>query len=153
MSEIIQEESFMACLPELQELFPLHWKELAMNQDKVPLAPAYDKYQAMEEAGGLVLTTLRVDGKVKGYFIGFISPGLHYTTCLDCAMDIFWVHPDIRAEGMPGLRLFRATEQILKARGVQRWFAAAKIKAPVTPLFKRMGFEPIETYHSKWIGE
>ena len=148
-----QAESFMECLPEMQELFPLHWKELAMNQDKVPLAPAYDKYEQMEQAGGLILTTLRVDGKIMGYFIGFMSPGLHYTTCMDCTMDIFWIHPDIRADGLPGLRLFRATEEELKKRGVQRWFVGTKIKAPITPLFKRLGFEPIEVYHSKWIGE
>lgn len=148
-----QSEGFMANLPRLQELFPLHWKELAMNQDKVPLAPAYDKYEQMEDAGGLILVTMRVDGVIMGYFIGFIAPGLHYTTCMDCTMDIFWIHPDVRASGIPSVALFRKVEEDLKARGVQRMFVGDKIKAPLTPLYKRLGFAPIEVYHSKWIGD
>lgn len=153
MNITFQSESFMACLPEMVDLFDLHYKELAMNQDKVPLAPAYDKYKAMEAAGNLILVTMRVDGVVKGYFIGFISPSLHYTTCLECLMDILWIHPECRADGMPGMKLFRAVEPELKKRGVQRWIVGEKLKAPIGAIFKRVGFEPFEMYHSKWIGD
>lgn len=149
----VQVEKFEDNVPRLMELFPIHYRELAMDQDKVPLSPSYGVYIQYEHQGELLFVTIRVDGIVMGYFIGFIQLGLHYNTCLSCKMDIFFVHPDVRGDGLPGLKLFREVEKELKRRGVQRWYVGTKIKADAGPLFKRMGFEPIEVYHSKWIGE
>lgn len=147
-----QIESFADRLEEFKPLFPLHWKELALNQDKVPLDPQYDVYLAREARGELLFVTLRELGEPVGYFLGFIAPGLHYKTCLTCTMDIFWVHPKKRAQGLPGVRLFRAVEAELKRRGVQRWFVGSKCKADASSLFEFLDFEKVEVYYSKWIG-
>lgn len=149
----VQLESFQDRLEELKVLLPLHYQELAMDQDRVPLSPSYNTYIGRELDGQLIFMTLREKGALVGYFIGFISPGLHYTTCLDCKMDIFYVHPSIRGTALPGLKLFRAVEKELRRRGVQRWYVGSKMKADASALFKRLGFEPIEVYHSKWIGD
>jgi GNAT superfamily N-acetyltransferase len=145
-------ESFEERLSELQVLLPLHYRELALNQDKVPLDPQYHVYIDRERAGGLLFVTLRDAGELVGYFIGFIAPGLHYSTCLTCTMDIFYVHPEKRT-GSAGVRLFRFVETELKRRGVQRWFMGSKIHADASALFKRIGAAPVETYYSKWLGE
>jgi len=145
-------ESFEERLQELQVLLPLHYRELALNQDKVPLSPIYSQYIERERAGGLIFVTLRDAGQLVGYFIGFIAPGLHYSTCLTCTMDIFYVHPDKRT-GSAGVRMFRFVETELKRRGVQRWFMGSKVRADASALFKRIGAEPVEIYYSKWIGE
>jgi GNAT superfamily N-acetyltransferase len=145
-------ESFEERLAELQVLLPLHYRELALNQDKVPLSPRYGDYIDRERAGGLLFMTLRDAGELVGYFIGFIAPGLHYSTCLTCTMDIFYVHPEKRT-GSAGIRMFRFVETELRRRGVQRWFMGSKIHADASALFKRIGAEPVETYFSKWIGE
>lgn len=148
-----QVEKFIDNVLILRELFPLHYKELALDQDKVPLAPDWNAYIESEDAGRLIFMTLRQDGEMVGYFIGFIGSGLHYSTCLECKMDIFFIHPKARGEELPGLKLFRALEQELKRRGVQRWFVGSKMHASADALFKRLGFKPIEVYHSKWLGE
>lgn len=145
-------ESFEERLSELQALLPLHYRELALNQDKVPLQPQYHVYIERERAGGLLFVTLRDSGELVGYFIGFIAPGLHYSTCLTCTMDIFYVRADKRS-GSAGVRMFRFVETELKRRGVQRWFMGSKVHADASALFKRIGAEPVETYYSKWIGE
>lgn len=149
----VQLESFEDRLEELKVLLPLHWRELAINQDKVPLAPNFDFYIQYERGGQLIFMTLREDGALKGYFIGFITPGLHYSTCLTCKMDIFYIHPDSRGSALPGLKLFREVEQELKRRKVQQWYVGSKIKQDASALFRRLGFEPIEVYHSKYIGD
>jgi len=149
----IQVESFEEKLSELQELLPLHYSELALNQDRVPLSPNYDIYIQNERLGNLIFMTLRDAGELVGYFIGFITPGLHYSTCLTCQMDIFYIRPDKRGSGLPGLKLFRALEVELKARGVQRWFVGSKVHADASALFERMSFERVEVFYSKWIGE
>lgn len=144
-------ESFEQQLDELKLLLPLHYRELALNQDKVPLAPQYSVYIERERQGGLIFVTLRDAGALVGYFIGFIAPGLHYSTCLTCTMDIFYVHPE-RRTGSVGVRLFRFVEAELRRRGVQRWFMGSKIHADASALFKRIGAAPVETYYSKWLG-
>ena len=147
-----QLESFEERLCELQELLPSHYEELALNQDKVPLSPQYGHYISREREGGLIFVTLREEGVLIGYFIGFIAPGLHYSTCLTCTMDIFYVRKDKR-KGTAGVRLFRFVEACLKQRGVNRWFMGSKVHADASALFERIGASKVEVYYSKWIGD
>jgi GNAT superfamily N-acetyltransferase len=149
----IQLENLENCLPEIQGLLPLHYEELAINQDKVPLSPIYDIYIQRERLGQLIFMTMRNEGEMVGYFVGFIAPGLHYSTCLTCTMDIFFIHPDFRGTALPGLKLFRALEKELKVRGVQRWFVGSKVKADASALFERLDFERTEVYYAKWLGD
>lgn len=144
-------ESFEERLAELQVLLPEHYKELALNQEHVPLDPQYEIYIDRERKGELLFMVLRERGEMIGYFIGFIAPGLHYKTCLTCTMDIFFVSKDKRT-GSAGVRLFRAVESELKHRGVKRWLMGSKLHADASALFKRIGATPVETYYSKWLG-
>ena len=96
-------------LIELQDILPLHYQELALNKDKVPLSPQYDVYLEREQAGGVLFVTARDKGLLVGYFIGFIAYGLHYSTCLTCTMDIFYIHPERRGTN-EGFKLFKFVE-------------------------------------------
>ena len=147
-----QIESFTERLEEFRPLFPLHWEELALNKDKVPLDPQYDIYIQREARGELLFVTLRELGTPVGYFIGFIAPGLHYRTCLTCTMDIFYVHPAKRG-GRGGIKLFKFVEKELRRRGVDRWFVGSKCHADASWLFEILGFDRVEVYYSKWLGE
>lgn len=147
-----QVESFIERLDELKPLLPGHWEELALNKDKVPLDPQYEVYFQREQRGELIFVTLRKDGALVGYFIAFIAPGLHYKTCLTCTMDIFYLHPDHRG-GTAALRLFRFVMKELKRRGVNRAFFGSKMHKDSGRLFEALGFQPVETYYSAWIGD
>ena len=144
-------ESFEQTLPELMPLLPIHYKELALNQDDVPLDPQYDLYIERERLGQVIMVSLREAGKLIGYFIGFVAPGLHYKTCLTCTMDIFYVHPEHRGSS-GGLILFKALEAELKRRGVKRWLVGSKCHMDASALFERLGFERVEVYYSKMLG-
>src|SRR3546814_12396519 len=102
-----QVESLTEHLDALKPFFPLHWEELALNQKQVPLDPNYAIYLARDEAGEVLLVTLRKAGKIVGYFVGFIAPGLHYQTCLTLTMDIFYVLPEHRGDGQIGRSSWR----------------------------------------------
>lgn len=145
-------EPFAERLPELMPLLPLHYEELALNKDKVPLDPQYEVYLQHDAEGSLLLVTLREAGELVGYFIGFVSPGLHYKTCLTCIMDIFYVRPDKRG-GRAGIKLFKFVEEELKRRGVQRWYVGSKCHMPADWLFEFLKFERVEVFYSKWIGD
>ncbi len=138
-------------LDELKVLLPLHYRELALNQDEVPLDPQYEVYIERERQGGLLFVSLRDAGEIIGYYIGFIAPGLHYKTCLTCTTDIFFVRADKR-DGTAGIRMFRFVEKELKRRGVQRWFTGSKVQHDASKLFDFLNFERVEIYYSKWLG-
>jgi GNAT superfamily N-acetyltransferase len=144
-------ESFEERLEELQTLLPSHYEELALNKDKVPLSPQYGVYIERERQGALLFVTLRDAGELVGYLIGFIAPGLHYSTCLTCITDIFYVRQDKRG-GRAGIKLLSFVEEELKRRGVQRWFIGSKKHKPATWLFEYMDMQEVETTHSKWLG-
>jgi GNAT superfamily N-acetyltransferase len=129
----------------------MHYEELALNKDRVPLDPQYDEYLRRDAVGGVIFVTLRDAGELVGYFVGFIAPGLHYQTCLTCHLDIFYLRPDKRgARG--GVILFKAVETELKRRGVQRWFVGSKAHKDASRLFEALDFTHVETTYSKWIG-
>jgi len=145
-------ESFRESLPEFEYLLPQHYEELALNKDKVPLKPRWDVYFNREDAGELIFIAARCQGLIIGYFIGFISPGLHYKTCLTCQMDIFYIQEEFR-NGRIGIKLFQFVEKQLKKRGVMRWFVGSKNHKSAESLFKYLKFKPVEVYYSKWIGD
>lgn len=147
-----QVEPWSAFILEAQPLLPLHWEELALNKDKVPLDPMYEIYDAKDAQGQVMVVTLRQSGELVGYFIGFVSPGLHYRTCLTLTMDIFWTHPSIRGGGA-GVRLFRAVEKEARRRGVQRMFVGSKCHKDASRLFEAMGYERTEVFYSSWLGD
>lgn len=145
-------ESFTDRLEELKPILHLHYEELALNQDKVPLSPQYDIYTKREALGELLFVTAREDGELIGYFISFIAPGLHYSTCLTCIMDIFYVKQDRRGLSA-GLKMFKFVESELKRRGVDRWFVGSKVHRDASVLFERLGFDKVEITYSKYIGD
>lgn len=145
-------ESLTQWLEELKSLFPAHWKELALDQDKVPLDPQYDIYLQRDARGEVLFVAGRSGGRIVAYFVGFVAPGLHYRTCSTLTMDIFWVHPEFRGQGA-GLELFKCVEREAKRRGVQRMFVGSKLHRDASWLFQKLGYIEVERYYSVWLGD
>jgi len=145
-------EPFAPFLEEVKPLLPHHWEELALNKEHVPLSPQYDEYLARDAKGMVMVVTLRDAGELVGYFVGFVAPGLHYSTCLTLHLDIFWVRPDKR-DGTAGLKLFKAVEAEAKRRGVRRMFVGSKVHKDASRLFEALGYKPVETVYSVFWGD
>jgi GNAT superfamily N-acetyltransferase len=139
-------------LEELKPMFPAHYRELALNQDKVPLDPRYEIYLQRDAAGEVLFIAGRSNGKLVAYFVGFVAPGLHYRTCLTLQEDIFWIDPEYRGHG-GGVQLFLAVEKEAKRRGVQRMFVGSKLHKDASWLFEKMGYTEVERYYSKFFEE
>ncbi|WP_242176575.1 GNAT family N-acetyltransferase [Pseudomonas sp. MONT-RG-20F-20-E-7-02] len=148
----VMAETLAERLEELKPMFPLHFAELALNQDKVPLDPQYEIYLERERRGEVMFHVVREEGQIIGYFVGFVAPGLHYQTCLTLILDIFWIHPGHRGNAA-GYKLFKSVEADAKARGVQRMFVGSKVHLDASWLFERLGYEKVETYYSTWLGD
>lgn len=136
---------------EIMQLLPIHWEKLALDKQEIPLDPQYETYLEKDRQGSVMYMTLRDRGRLVGYWIAFIQPGLHYRTCLTAQMDIWNLLPEYET-GSAALILMRAVEREYKRRGVNRSFIGEKLHKPTGRLFKAFGYEPIETYYSKLIG-
>lgn len=146
-----QVETLREGLEELKPLLPVHWKKLALNQDFVPLDPQYEIYLNRESAGQVVYVTLRDMGRLVGYWVAFLAPGLHYKTCLTGIMDIWNVLPEYE-NGRAALILMRAVEKEYLRRGANRLFAGEKLHKPCGRLFEAFGYEKCEMTYTKWLG-
>ena len=148
----LQVEPWAPFRAESESLLPRHWQEVALDQDRVELAPNWARYADLDAVGALSLVTMRNNGALCGYCIMIVAPGLHAMTTLEARMDVFWVAPEVRGR-MGGVRLFKAVERELKRRGVKRIFAGSKLHRDSGALFIRLGFMPIERWFEKWIGD
>jgi GNAT superfamily N-acetyltransferase len=148
----VQAEAFRPFLDEVKPMLHEHWQELALDQEKVPLDPQYDEYLRRDAAGMALAVTVREEGVLVGYFVGFIAPGLHYRTCLTLTMDIFWVHPKARGAGA-GFVLFKEVERKARERGVKRMFVGSKLHKDASWLFEKLGYVEVERYYSAWLGD
>jgi hypothetical protein len=137
---------------EIIPLLDVHYDKLSLHKEKFPLSPQYEVYRQRDASGAVMYIALRDQGKLIGYWIAFINPGLHYSTCLTAMMDIWNLLPGYE-NGRAALILMRAVEREYKRRGVNLSFIGEKLHKPSGRLFEAFGYKPVETYYSKWIGE
>jgi GNAT superfamily N-acetyltransferase len=152
----VQVESFAASVAEIDRLTTLHWNELALFRDRMPLAPQYAEYIQREARGQLFLTTARVDGQIKAYYIAQVAPGFHYGKTMTAHMDVMYVTPDMKGRGL-AFPLARRVEKELRRRlgpNGGPWYSGYKTDNPngMPEFYRLMGFKPADTYLVKWVG-
>ncbi len=134
-----QREYWDSFVIDVQPLLPLHFKELALDQDEVPLAPDYSIYKQMEVLGILHIWTARNDQLLIGYIIGFIKPHLHYSTTLCFIDDIYYLNQGYRNMGT-GFRFFQEHEKELKKLGVVKSAMGTKDHQSHQAMFSALGY-------------
>lgn len=135
---------------EVKPLLPLHWQEIALDKESVPLDPDWDEYDRLAEMGRLHLLTVRDDDKLVGYYVGIVKPHLHYKSTLMAFNDVMYIKPEYR-QGMVGVRIFKEIERTLKDRGVQKMFMNTKEHHNFGVILERLGWHKAETNYSKTI--
>lgn len=147
-----QVESFKAALPELEELFPAHYEEMALDKNKVKPQADVERYIGLEEAGMLHLVTARVNEKLVGYFVWFVLGHIHYRDSgLMGYVDMYFVVPEYR-NGIGG-KLLIFSEHTLRDKGVRKLYLSTKLHQDHDLLFRNLGFRPTDRLYTKYIGD
>jgi GNAT superfamily N-acetyltransferase len=148
MSERVYKcEDFFDILPELQNIFPLHYDELCVTKD-FPLDPDYDQYKRINDAKLLACVTCRCDDELIGYIVFFLQPHIHYRTCLTAFEDMYFVKPEYR-KGRLGIRLFQYAEKVLKEIGINRIILHTKVHLDNSRLFEYLGYKNSDKIYTK----
>lgn len=135
----LQTETWSDFYKDAQFIFPIHWRELALNQDEIKIDVDLDGYLNMERLGRLLVITARSSGRLVGYFISFLMHHLHYKSTGTMAItDMYYVLPAYR--NGTGMRLFIEWERILRERGVAFAMTSCKLHQDHQVLFEKLGW-------------
>ena len=146
------QETWSQYAPDAEKLWPFHHREVALDQDTIPLDVDWERYAALDAAGNLHIVTARDEqGALQGYCLAVVTTHLHYQSTLHAQYDVYWLAPASR-RGLAGYRLFQVMERTLQARGVHKLLSACKLHLDVGPLFTRMQWRETERTFTKYIG-
>lgn len=148
-------EKFSDVYEEMQDVNMLHFLEVSEHyKHGIDLAPDYQKYFLKEACGELIAIILRDNGKLIGYYIGFIGTALHYKNCLQAQMDIIFVEPNSRGQ-KGGLLLGEYIKAEHKRRGVQLMTMGYKVvhEPYMKQLLIDMGMHPFEVHYGLWFDD
>lgn len=136
---------------ELLPLFRKHWKEIALNQDKVELDPDWDRYFDLELRGLLHILTARYSGLLQGYVFNLVGPHLHYASTRWCLTDMYWLDPRCRLGWFP-VKMLIENMRGLKEREVRVHNINIKVHFQsdrMTKLMTRLGYKPADIVFQK----
>ena len=131
-------------------LLDLHYKEIALNQDKIKLNPDWDDYRALEEQGKLKIFTARDGSTLVGYFVVVVGVNMHYKDHTFACNDIIYLHKDYR-KGFAGIKLIKFAKKCLTEDGVSVLTINTKVHQPFDKLLDRLGFNLIERVYSSYL--
>jgi GNAT superfamily N-acetyltransferase len=138
---------------EAAPLFQQHWEEIAIDREKIKLSLDQERYQAMDDAGILLILTARVSGTLAGYYLAFLLPHVHYREAgLMAFTDIYFLAPEFR-QGTRGIQLIEEAEKSLRAKGVTKAYLSCKVHRDNTPLFERLGWKLTDKSFTKFFGD
>ena len=138
--------------PEIAHLARMHWQEVAVNKDRIKLDLDCGLYRALDDNGSLHITTARVEGELVGYYAMVVRTHPHYRTTVFGFLDSYFLLPEYRNVSA-GLELFEAMESAMKKAGAVCLISGFKLHNGLAPVFDRLGWTPIETMYSKYIGD
>lgn len=139
-----QVESYLTARDD--DLIRMHYEEIALHQDDIPLNPDWNRYDLMDATGDLLCMTARDDGKLIGYSVFILSWHLHYNSTRMASNDVLFLHPNYR-RGRHGLGLILFCEQELQKHRVQKivWHIKFSQKEgdrrDFSPILYRLGYQ------------
>jgi GNAT superfamily N-acetyltransferase len=132
-------------------MFVSHWREVAINQDRVPLDVDVPRLLQYERMGCLGIVTARDGKRIVGYVVVLMGPHLHHASTKWGQFDGFWLEPGWRT-GLVGYRLLQNAVRMAKEKGIQVLTVPVKTNfanGRVMKLFERLGFVAEDVLYSK----
>ena len=151
-------EPWAQAVPELKELFPLLWEEVALHKDKMVAKCDEGQYAALDKIGCLHLVTARDKGKIVGYVLFLTVPAGHYEGAgLFALSDMYFTRPEYRKGGFGAKLLafadFTVKQKVINGRKVVRILISHKVAHDRSGIFKALGYEPCDVMYSKYVGD
>ena len=145
-----QQEFLDQVKDDILSLLDLHYKEIALNQDKIKLNPDWDVYSELEQQGKLKIFTARDNDTLVGYFVVVVGVNMHYKDHTFACNDIIYLNKDYR-KGFAGIKLIKFAKKCLTEDGVSVLAINTKVHQPFDKVLERLGFNLIERVYSSYL--
>lgn len=132
-------EPLSGVLPEVQELWKLHFDETEGYRSSLGFSPDVKQFLAFETSGMFRLFTAREQGRLVGH-IGFVVFNSRHTPSRVAGEDFFYFRQEAR-KGLEAVKFLRYAIAELKAEGVEQVTMTSKLSNDIEPLLRRVGFE------------
>ena len=123
---------------EAMPLFMENWVELKFD---FPLKPSREAYQAMHDAGLLIVLGGFIEGELVGYSTALVAPHPFNQEVKFCATDSLFVTKSKRETSLGG-SLIAHTERLAKMRGATHISLHTKAGTPLADVLSKHGYEP-----------
>lgn len=138
--------------PARPDLWAEHYAEIGADKVRMPMSPDVHFFTALDAAGALQVLTARHRGRMVGYFLTVVRPHTHYSSIL-CGFEDSYFLTACWRKGLTGVRLIKANEAALRARGVKKVFVMTKSFKDLGRLYERLGYVNTDHTYAKWIGD
>ena len=135
----------------IRALTSIHWQEIAIDKEHIPLNINWELYRIRAADGSLHVTTVRCHNAVVGYYVSFIGPHPHYGPEPWGFLDAFYIVKGHR-NANAGLRLFETMEDDMKRLGVKALISSTKKHHNVGPLFEFRAWQQVGYQYMKRLG-
>lgn len=140
-------ENWADFYPRAKDLFVTHWREIGLDQDKIPLDLDVTSYERLDALGNLHIVAGLDGEKIVGYAIWFLMKHPHYVSSgLMGQIDVYYMLPKYR---MFGMLLFAHSERTLKERGVKKVYLSCKLHHDLSAFFEKLGYRPTDKVFTK----
>jgi GNAT superfamily N-acetyltransferase len=114
-----QVENWSVLEREAQEIFKVHYDELALHKEAMPMGLDGSIYLELERLGRLLVITARKSGTLVGYYMAIFIPKHPHNKDAGpvSTTDFFYILPEHRRGGA-GAKLLSASLSELRRRGV-----------------------------------
>ena len=133
-----------------QELFQVHYDELALHKEAMPLGLDNALYLDLERRGFLFVLAARKGGTLVGYYVALVlahhphnKDGGKVATC-----DMFYIKPSER-KGGAGAKLLMRAEKELRNLGVKKATISTKLHFENGALLEALGWEKTDVVRQK----
>jgi len=138
-----QTETFDQVIDEIKPLLEANHREICASPGLLKLAPDYESYKALEDAGVLFVFTARKEGALVGYVVVINTPNLHHKDVKFSIADTIYIKPEYRGS-INGLKLLEFTKGQLKLNGVDYLTVHMNTDNLFAGLLKHLKFRQIE---------
>lgn len=140
------EENHRESIQECLSLAEAHYKEVESKSSTIPFNLNTESLSNLADMGMLSLIVVRKEGQALGYMCNLVTMDM-MTSVLSASELGIYLDPSVRG-GKTFLKLMKATEQVLRDKGVKQHMIMFKAGHD-TGLAQRLGYQHTETTYMK----
>ena len=147
---VVQSETLDQAWTDLVPLIFAYWKEAETHRHYQGIELRRDRYDEYERAGMLHCVTIRDDGRLVGYALGYVSVSMR-SQVKTWGDDMFYLLPSYRGR-TAGPRMLRLIEEYCRDHQVAEIVLNARADGDLPDILGRLDYTPVSVQYSKRLG-